>query len=416
MKNVMDAPTAEVASEVVEPEKAPAAAIVEYSHTVAELAKLRQRYANVAWDCTTTKGDKDARAVRLELVTLRSTLEAIRQKIKAPVLAKERLIDAEAKRITAEITAMEVPVDAAIKAQERLREAERERKVAENAARIAAIQSRIDDITNVAIRAIGKPAAEIEAKIQLLCRITIGETFQELQPKAAAAHLETLGKLREMHAAAIEADRIAAERAAEAEAQRIERERIAAEQRAEAARLAAERAELEREQAEARAEQARIDAAARAEREAADRKAAEERAEADRIARERLEAERAEISARRAEVERQEAEAADRRRQELGVELIDSPDTGYPSRVIDGDHVPCAHDGSVPNNDEVICPNCAHQFRAIPVNVQNRDRVMLAALQGLVAAVEHFDEEGLASHADEMQAAYAAIQQSTASN
>jgi len=24
-----------------------------------------------------------------------------------------------------------------------------------------------------------------------------------------------------------------------------------------------------------------------------------------------------------------------------------------------------------PNNDEVICPNCAHQFRAIPVNVQS---------------------------------------------
>ena len=24
----------------------------------------------------------------------------------------------------------------------------------------------------------------------------------------------------------------------------------------------------------------------------------------------------------------------------------------------------------VPNNDEVICPHCAHQFRAVPVNVQ----------------------------------------------
>ena len=23
-----------------------------------------------------------------------------------------------------------------------------------------------------------------------------------------------------------------------------------------------------------------------------------------------------------------------------------------------------------PNNDEVICPNCVHQFRAIPQNVQ----------------------------------------------
>jgi hypothetical protein len=29
-----------------------------------------------------------------------------------------------------------------------------------------------------------------------------------------------------------------------------------------------------------------------------------------------------------------------------------------------------------PNNDEVICPACAHQFRAIPVNVQ---RLMLYA-------------------------------------
>ena len=30
-----------------------------------------------------------------------------------------------------------------------------------------------------------------------------------------------------------------------------------------------------------------------------------------------------------------------------------------------------------PNNDEVICPNCTHQFRAIPVNVQK----LLAALE-----------------------------------
>lgn len=30
----------------------------------------------------------------------------------------------------------------------------------------------------------------------------------------------------------------------------------------------------------------------------------------------------------------------------------------------------------VPNNDKVICPNCCHQFRAVPVNVQ---RLMLDA-------------------------------------
>lgn len=34
----------------------------------------------------------------------------------------------------------------------------------------------------------------------------------------------------------------------------------------------------------------------------------------------------------------------------------------------------------LPNNDEVICPNCVHQFRAIPVNVQTRIAEMEAAL------------------------------------
>ena len=29
------------------------------------------------------------------------------------------------------------------------------------------------------------------------------------------------------------------------------------------------------------------------------------------------------------------------------------------------------HRSDKQNNDEVICPNCAHQFRAIPVNVQS---------------------------------------------
>jgi len=30
------------------------------------------------------------------------------------------------------------------------------------------------------------------------------------------------------------------------------------------------------------------------------------------------------------------------------------------------------------NNDEVICPNCVHQFRAIPVNVQEKITALAA--------------------------------------
>ena len=33
------------------------------------------------------------------------------------------------------------------------------------------------------------------------------------------------------------------------------------------------------------------------------------------------------------------------------------------------------------NYDEVICPNCVHQFRAIPVNVQNELAAQTAALE-----------------------------------
>ena len=36
------------------------------------------------------------------------------------------------------------------------------------------------------------------------------------------------------------------------------------------------------------------------------------------------------------------------------------------------------------NNDEVICPNCVHQFRAIPVNAQTR----IAELEAAIAASE----------------------------
>jgi len=50
--------------------------IAEYSPTAAGLADLAHRFKNVVFDVSTTKGDKEARAARLELVRLRTGLEA----------------------------------------------------------------------------------------------------------------------------------------------------------------------------------------------------------------------------------------------------------------------------------------------------------------------------------------------------
>jgi colicin import membrane protein len=307
--------------------------IAEYSPTAAALADLRQRFANVAFDVTTTKGNADARAARLELVKLRTSLEAKRKELKAPALERSRLIDDEAKRISSEILALETPIDEQIKADEARREREREARAEAERQRVAAIREQIEQIAAVARRAVGKPAADVEAKIKLVVAIAVDDRFAEFQPEAARVHGETLATLRELLAAAqsqeAEAARLAAERAAlereraeQAERDRIERERMAAEaaaqraqiereqaeararQQAEADRLAAERRAEEERAAAARAEQEAREAAARAERERADREAAEARAAADRQAAEARQAEERRIAAERSELAR----------------------------------------------------------------------------------------------------------------
>lgn len=300
--------------------------IAEYSPTAAALAELRQRFGNVAFDLTTTKGDKEARAARLELVRLRTSLEAKRKELKAPALERSRLIDDEAKRITGAILELETPIDQQIQAAEQKKGADRLAKIEAERLRVAAIRARIDSITSVALRAVGKPAEEVEAKIKLLVGITIGADYAEFKAEAEAAHADTLGKLRDMHAAAlaaeVEAQRLAEERAElerlraeQAERERVERERMAAEQ----ARIAAEqRAEADRLEAVAREQRERLaaeEASAKAEREAADRAAAAERAEQDRIAAEARAAEQRRLDEQAAELRRQqEAEAAEQRR------------------------------------------------------------------------------------------------------
>lgn len=302
--------------------------IAEYSPTTAALAELRQRFGNIAFDLSTTKGDKEARAARLELVRLRTSLEAKRKELKAPALERSRLIDDEAKRITSAILELETPIDQQIQAAEQKREAERQAKIEAERQRVATLRARIEQITSVALRAVGKPAAEVEAKIKLLVGITIGPDFAEFKAEAEAAHADTLAKLRDMLAAAeaaeAEAARLAAERAElerlraeQAERERVERERMAAEQ----ARIAAEqRAEAERLEALAQQQRERLaaeEAAARAEREAADKAAAAERAEQDRIAREAREAEQRRLDEQAAALrQQQEAEAAEQRRRD----------------------------------------------------------------------------------------------------
>lgn len=121
-----------------------ASTIAEFNQTEAGLAALRAEVEGMTFDCSTTAGDKEARRVRMSLVSLRTTIEAKRVELKMPLLERGRVIDAEAKRIIGEVKSLEDPIDRMIRDADAVREAkrqERERQDRELAERAAALRA-----------------------------------------------------------------------------------------------------------------------------------------------------------------------------------------------------------------------------------------------------------------------------------
>lgn len=277
--------------------------IAEYSVTAAALGELRGKYERVLFPVTTTAGMKDAVAARAELRGLRISLEAKRKEIKGPALERCRLIDAEAKDITAVLVSLEDPINAQIQAEQARKEAEKAERERKEAERKAGIQTKIDTIRGIPLAMTGLAAAEFDAEIAELRAFVPGDEFAEFKDDATAAAnaaiVVLLGMQEKQVAIEAEAARVEAERLAAIEAQRlakIESGRIAAEQAAEAQRLADLRAELE--------------AAAQRQRDADAEAARLAKVESDRVAAElkaKLDAQQAEIDAAR---KKQEDEAA----------------------------------------------------------------------------------------------------------
>ena len=273
-------------------------AVAEYTPIAAALAAARARYQDVVWDLTTTRGNEDARRARRELVSLRTGLEARRKELKAPLLAQAKLVDDEARRITAELLQLEEPIDALIRADERRREEERAAREAAERARVAGIQAKIKAIMDQPIKAVRiRSAALLQTAIDTLAAQEIDpDEFEEFAEGARLAHAEALAAMRTMLAEIREREaeeaRARAEREAQAKrdaaaaAERAEADRIAREAReAEARRLAAERAEFERQQSEARAAQEAQAARLAAQQAEIERQAAELRARQEEAAR-----------------------------------------------------------------------------------------------------------------------------------
>lgn len=256
--------------------------IAEYNETAAAIAVLRQKYADYgSVVIATTKDMALAKEARAEVRGYRVALEKLRAELKAPALERTRLIDAEAKRITAELLAIEEPIDAAIKAEERRKEEEKAAKARAEAERVAGIQRRIAAIRQLASNATGHRAAAIAEIAQQVAAITINPPdFAEFLPDALAALDETRQQLAAMLATQQQFEE--------------EQARIQAEQAAEQARIQAEREELVRLQAKQAADQAADQARIQAEKAARARKA---KAKADPTADIKADLDRGQLSA-----------------------------------------------------------------------------------------------------------------------
>lgn len=237
-------------------------AIQEYSATEAALAGLAQRYKGVLFDVTTLEGMATARKGRAEIRTYRTTLEKKRVQLKSDVLDRGRLIDGEAKRITAELESLENPIDEQIKKEEQRVEDIRTAKAREEAARIAAEEQARKEAEESRMAAERAEIAMRQAELyraERERREADERSRLKLEEEAREARRKIEEEERQARLAREQADREARQ------AREAEEARMAQQRRDEEAVLAAERRRLED-------ERRAVEEAQRKEREAEERR------------------------------------------------------------------------------------------------------------------------------------------------
>jgi len=247
-------------------------ALAAYNVTDATIATMREKFMPLVIESPDDKqGAKRVREARLTVKNHRIAVEKTRKALKEDALRYGQAVDAEARRITAELA----PIEEHLEAQEaavaaeiaRRAEAEANAKREKLRLRMEALAANGSRLTSLDVEAF----TDEQFADELARSATEWQAAQERERVAAAERAR-------VEAEQAEARRVEAERLA---AQRAEQERVAAEQQAERERLAAEQRKLAEERAAvARAEELRL----------AGERAAQ--AERDRLA--RLEAERVE--------------------------------------------------------------------------------------------------------------------------
>ena len=278
-----------------------------YSFVDKKLKELKDSYGSEVPNAESKEGYERSKMIAKEMRTLRISLEAKRKEIKAPALQYGKMIDAEAKRLTAEIENIEQPHALAYKEVD---DVKKQLKLD--------AEQRLIDIKKTVNNCHEMTPEQIESVIDEVANTSIDyETFRHKLDDAKGVVPSILSQLSQEHAKAIER---------EVEAQRIESERLELEAlRAEKARK--EQEDYERQQAEIQKQREAEIAEQAAKQAEAEKRQAIEREKAAVIAKEQAEkqavidAENARIQAQKdAEFAAEQAVKAEQERKQREIE------------------------------------------------------------------------------------------------
>jgi len=175
-------------------------AIEAFSKTDAALSVLADKYSIVP-DANTKEGYEQIKAGLKEVVSYRTSLEKKRKEIKQPYLDAGKLIDSEAKRITAQLLQLENPMKEAKQAVD-------DREKREKEALQAATRAKIDSMSSALSRAFGASSSEISALIDEVFSVDATEGFYDLTREAIDTRNDVLEKLNSMYSQAAELEKL----------------------------------------------------------------------------------------------------------------------------------------------------------------------------------------------------------------
>lgn len=200
--------------------------LAQFKDTEAGLKAMAEKYRDVVYVVTESKGMADAKAARADLRDNgRRMLTRTEASVKADVNELKKVMGDEVERLIGIVKPVEDAIDAQIKAEETRKAEEKAKRDREEADRKAAHRTNIEQLKAYVDKAEGQSVESIEKAIAVLGDMTFGPEWEEFAQEAEAACLATVQRLLAM---------------VESEKRRIENARLQEELAAARAALAAQ--------------------------------------------------------------------------------------------------------------------------------------------------------------------------------